>query len=565
VHRYGLSTPDLQHAGIGATIDKVRCDSTGHHHIRITKLVENGSIYRDGRLHVGDRITHINGKHVEEWQVDKILEEIIGPCGSLVELKMLRDTSSKGAPAVISLERGTPIYWHFVDKMSILERQIKEKDAELERIKEDYEAKLRERDIRHAAEMEQRTQEWQKQLAAELKDRDASFSAAVKDYREELKNASRAHAEALRSRDDAMSKAAKEFRDQLLQHSNNHAQERQAMSKEHAAALQGLVKEHDAAQRRLAAEYDARLRECHQQQEAALLEQQREMEKRRTEMEAHLLARMATTVEEMSNKHQEMLARAEADMKQQVAKIQQSCDLAVQQRTEERDAAQAQAMESQRGLSKALATIRDLEQASELLTAEHESLKGNVAKLTEQLSKLREQKSAIVAAYRETELSLQDQLFDAIDESNVYKAELDAFYALPNPTGVGLVIETTTGKDLHITEVVGVIPGMSAAASGVISLADRVMAVDGIAVKGRSNDEIKTMLSGRRGSRVAVSFSRPVGEDYTLVLKRGAWGEGKVKFAWHAREGVSVLQLTARFGQLCLCRPRARRCHAGAR
>ena len=34
----------------------------------------------------------------------------------------------------------------------------------------------------------------------------------------------------------------------------------------------------------------------------------------------------------------------------------------------------------------------------------------------------------------------QDQLFEAIDQGNIYKAELEQFYALPNPTGIGLLV-----------------------------------------------------------------------------------------------------------------------------
>ena len=537
VQRHGLISPDLQHGGIGAQLDLVRSDSSGHHHIRITKVVDNGSIHRDGRIHVGDRLTHINGEQVEEWNMNKILDAIIGPCGSLIRLTVLRDASSQGARVDISLERGTPIHWHFMDRIYVFEKIIKEKDEKIERMKFDHESELRERDIRHAAEMEERTQEWREQLAAELKTRDDNFAAAIRDYQVELKKASLLHAEALKARDDASSKHAQEFREQLLQQSMSHAQDLQTMSKEHAAALQRLVQDQDAAQRKLAEDYDARLCECHQQQESALLAQFKDMEKKRIEMEAQLLVRIdnmqqetAKTIQELSKKQQDMLVRAHADMKEQVAKIQANCDLAVQQVREERDAAQAQATELQKGLRTALGNMQDLERTSEALVAENQSLSDDVAKLANQLSNLRTQKSEIIAKYKETELSLQDQIFDAVDQCNIYKAELDAFNALPNPTGVGLVVDITTGldKDRQMCEVRGVIPGMSAAASGVIAIADRVLLIDGMSVKGRSSEEVKTMLSGRRGSRVSVSFQRPSsGENYTLVLKRGAWGREK--------------------------------------
>lgn len=80
-----------QHAGIGCTLDKV---PHGHgHHIRISEIVPNGSLYRDGRILSGDRITHISGKQVEEYPVNKILEEIVGPCASLVDLTVVREAS----------------------------------------------------------------------------------------------------------------------------------------------------------------------------------------------------------------------------------------------------------------------------------------------------------------------------------------------------------------------------------------------------------------------------------------------------------------------------------------
>ena len=96
----------------------------GHHHIQIADIVPNGSLYRDGRVlpgdrithisgkrvavavtlsafsvcvcvSVSDRITHISGKNVEEYPVGKILEEIMGPCASMLDLAIVREASDR--------------------------------------------------------------------------------------------------------------------------------------------------------------------------------------------------------------------------------------------------------------------------------------------------------------------------------------------------------------------------------------------------------------------------------------------------------------------------------------
>jgi len=54
-------------------------EKSGQKFLRITKLVGNGSLDRDGRVKEGYRITHIFGQNIEEWNVNKILDEIVGP------------------------------------------------------------------------------------------------------------------------------------------------------------------------------------------------------------------------------------------------------------------------------------------------------------------------------------------------------------------------------------------------------------------------------------------------------------------------------------------------------
>ena len=62
--------------------------------------------------------------------------------------------------AKISIERGTPIYWHFMDRIHPLEKQVRDRDAEIARLRQQHEVELRERDIRHAAEIEDWTNTW---------------------------------------------------------------------------------------------------------------------------------------------------------------------------------------------------------------------------------------------------------------------------------------------------------------------------------------------------------------------------------------------------------------------
>jgi hypothetical protein len=47
------------------------------------------------RVSVSDRITHISGKNVEEYPVGKILEEIVGPCASMLDLTVVREASDR--------------------------------------------------------------------------------------------------------------------------------------------------------------------------------------------------------------------------------------------------------------------------------------------------------------------------------------------------------------------------------------------------------------------------------------------------------------------------------------
>jgi C-terminal processing protease CtpA/Prc len=128
--------------------------------------------------------------------------------------------------------------------------------------------------------------------------------------------------------------------------------------------------------------------------------------------------------------------------------------------------------------------------------------------------------------YAEMERRLQDQVFDITDERNAYKGELEHFYSLPNPCGVGLGINVTVSADgSSAASIIDIVPGMSAALCGMINVGDEVLSIDGMSAYGKSTDELKSIISGKRGTRVQVAFRRGMDHsEYTLILKRGAWG-----------------------------------------
>jgi C-terminal processing protease CtpA/Prc len=58
-----------------------------------------------------------------------------------------------------------------------------------------------------------------------------------------------------------------------------------------------------------------------------------------------------------------------------------------------------------------------------------------------------------------------------------------------------------------------------------ISIGDQVLEVDGMTAAGRTAEEIKTLIAGKRGTRIQLTFRRAEDQcEYTIVLKRGAWG-----------------------------------------
>jgi C-terminal processing protease CtpA/Prc len=66
---------------------------------------------------------------------------------------------------------------------------------------------------------------------------------------------------------------------------------------------------------------------------------------------------------------------------------------------------------------------------------------------------------------------------------------------------------------------------MAAGNSGVISIGDQVLEIDGMTAAGRTAEQMKSLIAGKRGTRIRMTFRRIEDQtEYTVVLKRGAWG-----------------------------------------
>ncbi len=187
--------------------------------------------------------------------------------------------------------------------------------------------------------------------------------------------------------------------------------------------------------------------------------------------------------------------------------------------------------EFEQGILLSRKTVKDLEECVAVLRAENERLVEAFEQSKSEVQKLRAFKSEMLTKYASMERNLQDQIFDLVDERNTYKGELEHFYSLPNPCGVGLglrsvdVVESHSHSLTSTVTVIDILPGMSAAQSGMIAIGDLVTEVEGMSTSGKTTDEIKTAIAGKRGTRIKITFRRPSDlSDYTIVLKRGAWG-----------------------------------------
>jgi len=154
---------------------------------------------------------------------------------------------------------------------------------------------------------------------------------------------------------------------------------------------------------------------------------------------------------------------------------------------------------------------------------------GDVEGLRGDVARLREEKLALMAKCSDLEINLKEELVKVTEERDLLKGEMNRFYALPNPCGVGMGLDLTVreegGTRSEVLKVLELVPGMSAANSGAISPGDLLLEVDGSLTAGQQLDAVKGRIAGKRGSKLTLKFAKKsTGVEYVVLLKRGAWG-----------------------------------------
>jgi hypothetical protein len=90
------------------------------------------------------------------------------------------------------------------------------------------------------------------------------------------------------------------------------------------------------------------------------------------------------------------------------------------------------------------------------------------------------------------------------------------------------ITKLDTGRSSRVLLVTGLVPGLSADLSSVVQTGDLVLAIDGFGTLAMDLTDVRDRISGPRGSRVCLKMLRPLdsgtGVEYTVILKRGAWG-----------------------------------------
>ena len=137
-------------------------------------------------------------------------------------------------------------------------------------------------------------------------------------------------------------------------------------------------------------------------------------------------------------------------------------------------------------------------------------------------------------------LSFSLSLFLSQQERDQLQAELDRYYKLPNPVGVGMALEETTskldtGRTHRMIRVTDLVPAMAAALSGAVRVGDVLVAIDGQGTDTMDLEGVRERVVGPRGSCVVFKFVRGAagvplldgsgaGVEFSVLLKRGAWG-----------------------------------------
>lgn len=211
----------------------------------------------------------------------------------------------------------------------------------------------------------------------------------------------------------------------------------------------------------------------------------------------------------------------------------------------------------------ARAKAREASDLADALSAENKRLTDSELKARSEMqaaltrvgdleSQLTEQRLQMLNEFKANERAIKDELAHVLNEREGLQAELDRYYAMPNPTGIGMGLEETverlpTGGTVKTLKVKELMPGMSADLAGCIQIHDDIIEVDGINCVGLTLDELKAKIAGRRGTKVTLKMMRDTSDDnvqngvqYMVTLKRGAWGPEHVVLSPEDRDMVDV-------------------------
>uniref|UniRef100_A0A7S4PJ19 PDZ domain-containing protein n=1 Tax=Guillardia theta TaxID=55529 RepID=A0A7S4PJ19_GUITH len=192
----------------------------------------------------------------------------------------------------------------------------------------------------------------------------------------------------------------------------------------------------------------------------------------------------------------------------------------------------ADAVVQVRSLEEALKTMKlEKERALEMLDAlrkEHELAQRQFEGFKSELHK---QKALTQESSNKTQRQLREEIAALTSERDDLAAELNRFYALPSPCGIGMGISEVLEHSTRIITVSDLAPGQSAQLSGAIRKGDELVAVDGVLAAGQTLDELKGRIAGRRGSKLTLTLKRTSAEDsfrngreFSVTMKRGCFG-----------------------------------------
>eukprot|EP00960_Hanusia_phi_P017689 520964-Hanusia_phi.AAC.1 len=142
---------DLGQAGVGLVFVK---EDTNDHPV-VAAVTADGSASRDGQIHVGDRITRVQGQSTFGVNTEALAERILGPYGSSVSLSFVRPGEER--EFVVTLIRGSPIYWHLTDQIQILQKTIETLDMEKAKIRSELEQLLMNERKQHFTELTEKS------------------------------------------------------------------------------------------------------------------------------------------------------------------------------------------------------------------------------------------------------------------------------------------------------------------------------------------------------------------------------------------------------------------------